>query len=36
MKTVIVISATEKSREYFSEFLRGHGYDDISPARNAA
>ncbi|MDR2089902.1 MAG: ANTAR domain-containing protein [Clostridiales Family XIII bacterium] len=36
MKTVLVISATEKSRAYFLEFLRDCQYDDISSAESAA
>jgi response regulator NasT len=36
MKTVLVISATEKSRAYFSEFLQSLQYSDISLAADAA
>jgi response regulator NasT len=36
MKTVLVVSATEKSRAYFLEFLRGCQYEDVSLAENAA
>jgi response regulator NasT len=36
MKTVLVISATEKSRAFFSDFLRACRYSDISSAANAA
>jgi response regulator NasT len=36
MKTVLVISATEKSRAYFSEFLQSCRYSDISLAECAA
>ncbi|MDR2354934.1 MAG: ANTAR domain-containing protein [Clostridiales Family XIII bacterium] len=36
MKTVLIVSATEKSRSYFLEFLHSCQYSDISPAANAA
>jgi response regulator NasT len=36
MKSVLVISATEKSRAYFSDFLRACRYSDISFAGSAA
>jgi response regulator NasT len=36
MKTVLVISATEKSRSYFLDFLRACQYSDVSLAKDAA
>jgi response regulator NasT len=36
MKTVLVMSATEKSRSYFLDFLRACGYTDVSSAKDAA
>jgi response regulator NasT len=36
MESVLVISATEKSRAYFSDFLRACRYSDISLAGSAA